>query len=176
MNKALFLDRDGTLVVDTHYLHKPEDVQLIAGAGEALHVTMNSGYLLFLFTNQSGIGRGYYTLDDALACNQHMVSMMGFREDPFLETCIAPEAPEDLPVYRKPSPKFIFEMCEKYQLDPRNTWMVGDKLCDLEAGLNGGIRSAFVRTGKASDTDPHEFLSEYEIPSFGDILEFVEQL
>jgi D-glycero-D-manno-heptose 1,7-bisphosphate phosphatase len=176
VKKALFLDRDGTLVVDTHYLHKPEHVQLITGAGEALHATVNAGYLLFLFTNQSGIGRGYYSLDDALACNRHMVGMMGFREDPFIETCIAPEAPEDEAVYRKPSPKFIFEMREKYQLDPQNTWMVGDKLCDLEAGLRGGIRSAFVWTGKTSDPEPHEFLSEHGIPAFEDILEFVEQL
>ena len=79
MSKALFLDRDGTLVVDTHYLHKPEDLQLIAGIGDALRTAVTSGYLLFLFTNQSGIGRGFYTLEDAEYSNQCKVEMLGFR-------------------------------------------------------------------------------------------------
>ena len=89
MNKALFLDRDGTLVVDTHYLHKPEDLQLIAGIGDALRTAVKSGYLLFLFTNQSGIGHGFYTLEDAEHCNHCMVEMLGFSENPFTEICIS---------------------------------------------------------------------------------------
>lgn len=176
MNKALFLDRDGTLVVDTHYLHKPEDLQPFSHTSKALRAGLDAGYLLFLFTNQSGIGRGYYTMEDALACNRHMVRMLGFDENPFLEICIAPETPEESPLYRKPSPKFIFEMREKHNLDPDNSWVVGDKLCDVEAGLNGGIRSAYVRTGKATDAEPMEFLTEHGIPAFENLAEFVGHL
>ena len=176
MSKALFLDRDGTLVVDTHYLHKPEDLQLIAGIGDALQTALTSGYLLFLFTNQSGIGRGFYTLEDAEYCNQCMVEMLGFRENPFTEICIAPETPEDAPVYRKPSPRFILEMCDKYDLNPDFCWMVGDKLCDIQAGLNGGIRAAFVRSGKTSDGEPTDFLAEYSIPTFDTLVSFVDEL
>ena len=173
MNKALFLDRDGTLVVDTHYLHRPEDLQPIPGTGEALRAAARAGYLLFLFTNQSGIGRGYYTLEDAEHCNQCMVEMLGFAEDPFTQTCIAPETPDEPSVYRKPSSRFIQEMCGKYDLEPAGCWMVGDKLCDLQAGVGAGIRSAFVRTGKASDAEPVDFLREHEIPAFADLAAFV---
>ncbi len=176
MNKALFLDRDGTLVVDTHYLHNPEDVQLIPGVTEALSIARDAGYLLFLFTNQSGIGRGYYLMEDVLACNREMIHQLGFKEDPFLETCIAPESPDEMEIYRKPSPKFLLEMLEKHDLDPDSSWMVGDKLCDVEAGVRAGIRSAYVLSGKDLDVKPQKFIEKNAIPVFEDLTGFVAQL
>lgn len=176
MSKALFLDRDGTLVVDTHYLHRPDDLQPLPGVGDALRAAVDAGYRLFLFTNQSGIGRGYYSLEDAVRCNACMVEILGFQADPFTKTCIAPETPDEPTVYRKPSPRFILEMREQYGLDPAHCWMVGDKLCDVEAGCNGGIRCAFVRTGKTSDGEPTDFLQANGITAFADLAAFVDAL
>jgi len=151
---TLFLDRDGTIIYDKDYLADPAGVELIPGARDALRDALRKGYRLFLFTNQSGIGRGYYTLDDVHACNARMLELLGLGPDIFSEICIAPEAhspPEgedDGQSFRKPSPRFIREMIARYALDPAQCWMVGDRESDIEAGLRAGIHAAAVCTGK----------------------------
>ena len=146
--KALFLDRDGTLIVDKDYLADPAGVEVIPGVVEGLRRARELGYLLFLFTNQSGIGRGYHTLAATEAVNARMESMIGLGRPLFAETCIAPEAPDQPSVYRKPSPRFIVEAAARHALDPQRTWMIGDKPSDIEAGVNAGVRIAAVATGK----------------------------
>ncbi len=152
MNKALFLDRDGTLIIDKDYLADPAGVELIPGVTEALKAARDLDYLLFLFTNQSGIGRGYYALEDAHACNQRMLDLLDLGDDLFTAICIAPEAPDQPSEYRKPSPRFILEMRAKHALDSRHCWMVGDRESDLEAGLNANINAAAVCTGKYNES------------------------
>ena len=176
MKKALFLDRDGTLIKDTHYLHKPDDVELIAGTRQALQIALAKGYALFLFTNQSGIGRGYYTMEDAIACNQEMIHQISLQADLFSGICIAPETPDQVQDYRKPSPKFIFEMIEEHTLDRENCWMLGDRLSDLQAGHNANIRAAFLHTGKPLTEETEQFLRDHSIPDYPDLLQFVETL
>jgi len=148
MNKALFLDRDGTLILDKDYLSDPAGVELIPGVIDALKIARDRGYLLFLFTNQSGIGRGYHTIEDAQACNQRMLELLDLGADLFTAICIAPEAPDQPSEYRKPSPRFILEMRAKHSLDTEQCWMIGDRESDLEAGLNANIHSVAVCTGK----------------------------
>jgi len=148
MSKALFLDRDGTLIIDKDYLSDPAGVELIPGAADALRRARELGYKLFLFTNQSGIGRGYFTLADALACNQRMIELLDLGPDVFTDICIAPESSDQPSVYRKPSPRFILESIAKHALDRAQCWMVGDRESDIEAGLNAGIHAAAVCTGK----------------------------
>ncbi len=155
MNKALFLDRDGTLILDKHYLADPAGVEMIPGTTAALQRARELGYLLFLFTNQSGIGRGYHSLTDAEACNRRMLELIDLGEDLFTEICIAPESSEQPSIYRKPSPRFILESITKHGLDPAQSWMVGDRESDLEAGLNAGINSAAVCTGKYNAAEWH---------------------
>ena len=153
MNKALFLDRDGTLIPDKGYLSDPAGVELIPGVPNALKTARDLGYLLFLFTNQSGIGRGFYTLADAQACNQRMLDLLGLGDDLFTAICIAPESPDQPLEYRKPSPRFILEMRAKHSLDPEQCWMVGDRESDIEAGHNANIHSAALCTGKYDEKD-----------------------
>lgn len=164
MGKALFLDRDGTLIVDKHYLKEPEDVELILGVADFLKEALACGYLLFLFTNQSGVSRGLHTLEDAVACNERMFELLELPEPGFMEVQIAVESPEEEQVYRKPSPRFILEMIEKYDLDAQSCWMIGDKLSDLEAGIRAGIKSAWIATGKARDKELNAFIQENSIP------------
>jgi D-glycero-D-manno-heptose 1,7-bisphosphate phosphatase len=141
MNKALFLDRDGTLIEHKPYLHKPEEVVLLAGTADALRRAREAGYLLFLFTNQSGVGRGYFTCDDVHRVHARLVELLGLGADVFLETCVAPEHPDTPSLYRKPSPRFILEMIDKHRLQADCCWMIGDAPSDWESGRLAAINS-----------------------------------
>jgi D-glycero-D-manno-heptose 1,7-bisphosphate phosphatase len=175
MSKALFLDRDGTLILDKHYLSDPAGVELIPGVPEALRRARELGYRLFLFTNQSGIGRGLHTLDDALRCNARMEELLGLPPPLFDDICIAPEGPEQESVYRKPSPRLINESIARYGLDRAHCWMVGDREADVQAGRNAGIRTAAVCTGKY-DAAGWAALGLAELPVFPSFAEFVAAL
>jgi len=142
--KALFLDRDGTLIVDRHYLADPAGVELLAGVRDTLHRLLADGCRLFLLTNQSGVGRGLFPLETVERCNQRMFELLDLPVPGFTGICIAPETPEMPAVYRKPSPRFIHEMTARYSLDPAATWMVGDRMNDVQTGLNAGVRTALV--------------------------------
>lgn len=146
--KALFLDRDGTLIADKHYLSDPAGVELLPGVVEGLRHALRLKYKLFLFSNQSGIGRGYYTMEDALRVNARMEELLGLPRPLFTGECMAPETPEQPMVYRKPSPRFILEMIETHRLDPAHCIMVGDRESDIEAGLNAKIQVAGLCNGK----------------------------
>ena len=146
--KALFLDRDGTLIIDKVYLSDPEGVELYPRVGDILSRLRTAGVKLFLFTNQSGIGRGYYTVEDAQRVNQRMIELLGLPKPGFDEICIAPEAPDQPMIYRKPSPRFILETLPKYGLKPVECLMVGDAESDIGAALSAGIPAVALRTGK----------------------------
>ncbi len=173
--KALFLDRDGTLIIDKVYLADPAGVELIPGTTDALRHVIKLGYRLFLFTNQSGIGRGYHTLADTHRVNVRMEKMIGLPRPLFTDTCIAPEAPGQPTVYRKPSPRFILESIAQHHLDPAQCLMVGDNLPDLQAALAAKIRPIAVRTGKL---DPHTFpeVATHHIPVYETFAHFAQTL
>src|SRR6187549_2427487 len=114
MSKALFLDRDGTLIYDKHYLSDPAGVELIPGVTEALRRARELGYRLFILTNQSGIAKGLYTVDDVHRCNDRMEELTGLQRPIFDDICIAPEGPEGPIVYRKPSPRYIVETLKRF--------------------------------------------------------------
>ncbi len=173
--KALFLDRDGTIILDKDYLADPAGVEVIPGVPDALRRVQSLGYLLFLFTNQSGIGRGLHTLDDALRVNERMEEMLGLPRPIFTEICIAPEAPGQPSLYRKPSPRFINEMLAKHHLDPAHCWMVGDRESDIDAGLAAGLRSAALCTGKY-DAAGWATRLKPGVPCFADFSAFVATL
>ncbi|MEO6005713.1 MAG: HAD-IIIA family hydrolase [Opitutus sp.] len=147
MNKAVFLDRDGTIIVDRHYLCDPKDVVLLPDAARALGMLRQAGFRLFLFSNQSGVGRGFFPLEAVHRCNARMIELLNLGADLFTDICIAPEAPEDKAVYRKPNPRFILESLEKHRLDRTHCWMVGDNQSDAKAGLNAGINAALIGGG-----------------------------
>jgi D-glycero-D-manno-heptose 1,7-bisphosphate phosphatase len=175
MAKGLFLDRDGTLIVDKVYLADPAGVEVIAGTAAALRRARALGYGLFLFTNQSGIGRGYHTLADTRRVNARMEELLGLPAPAFDEVCIAPEGPGEPLVYRKPSPRFILETIARRGLDPAVCWMVGDAASDLAAAAAAGIRAAAVRTGKVDPALLPE-VAAGRVPLFADLAAFVATL
>jgi D-glycero-D-manno-heptose 1,7-bisphosphate phosphatase len=127
---ALFLDRDGTIILHKPYLHRPEEVELVPAAAAALKLARQAGWKLFLFTNQSGVGRGLFQMDDVESVHCRMLELLGFSADLFTGICIAPEAPHQPILYRKPSPRFIFEVMHEHELSPDACWMVGDSPSD----------------------------------------------
>ncbi len=152
MNRAVFLDRDGTLIAEKHYLHRPEDVDVFPGAGAALKRLADAGFQLFIVTNQSGIGRGYFTLAEAERVNDHLAREFARAGVRFEKTYVAPEAPDQPSRGRKPSPQFLFDARAEFGLDLGESFMVGDKLIDLECGWNAGVKqSILVRTGYGAE-------------------------
>jgi D-glycero-D-manno-heptose 1,7-bisphosphate phosphatase len=168
-NAGIFLDRDGTLIVNRHYLSDPAGVELLPGVRDTLHHLLADGYRLFLFTNQSGVGRGMFSMEAVNQCNDRLLDLLGFKSAAlmapfskpsalgaarstlgFTDICVAPEAPDQPEIYRKPSPRFILEMITKHGLDPAVTWMVGDSAADVQAGVSAGVRTAWLAAEGAS--------------------------
>ena len=176
MKRGLFLDRDGTLIPDYHYLDDPGRIKVIPKVADALRRVNELGYLPFLFSNQSRVGRGYFTLETVHACNRKMLDLMALPDDCFLDVCLATERPEEEAVYRKPSPRFILEMTEKHDLDLNCSFMVGDKLLDLVTATNAGTRGVFVKTGKPFTDAVASYTAEHDMGVFDDLAAFVDQL
>jgi D-glycero-D-manno-heptose 1,7-bisphosphate phosphatase len=154
MNRAVFLDRDGTLIVEKNYLHRPVDVEIFPGAGAALKRLARAGFKLFIVTNQSGIGRGYFTMADAEKVNRHLVGEFAREGVHFEKIYLAPEAPDQPSRGRKPSPQFLFDARDEFGLDLAQSFMVGDKPIDLECGWNAGVKkSILVRTGYGVESE-----------------------
>jgi D-glycero-D-manno-heptose 1,7-bisphosphate phosphatase len=148
VNRAVFLDRDGTLIEEKYYLHRSEDVVIYPAAGGALKRLQDAGFKLFMVTNQSGVGRGMFTLDDVHKVNDFLCGELAKDGVQFQKIYIAPETPDVPSRGRKPSPQFLFDARIEYGLNLAESYMIGDKLIDLECGWNAGVRaSLLVRTG-----------------------------
>lgn len=161
---AFFFDRDGTLMHDSGYVSDPDLVRLLPGVRETLQALREAGYLLFLFTNQSGVGRGYFGMDAVEAVNRRLSRLIGDTDDFFDGVCVAPERPDEPSAYRKPSPKFILETLAVLRLDPAACTMVGDGRRDLEAGVRAGVR-AIRYSGDIDDDAAASFAAENGIPT-----------
>jgi D-glycero-D-manno-heptose 1,7-bisphosphate phosphatase len=137
--KAVFFDRDDTLIVDSGYMHKPKDLKFFPDTFSVLQELQRRGYLLFIVTNQSGIGRGYFSEEDMHKFNQHMLEQLAQQNIKISEIVFCPHAPEDNCDCRKPKPKLINQLCDKYQIDKSLSFMVGDKDSDVGAGVGAGV-------------------------------------
>jgi D-glycero-D-manno-heptose 1,7-bisphosphate phosphatase len=159
LRRAIFIDRDGTLILDKDYLHKPEDVRFIDGAIDALKRASDAGFAIIMVTNQSGVGRGYFTLEDVEQVHAHILRELATKNVSLLEIYVAPEAPEAPSRGRKPSPQFLFDARDAHGIDLSQSYMIGDKLIDLECGRNAGVRrSILVRTGYGGNVESRDGL------------------
>ena len=152
MNRAIFLDRDGTMIVEQNYLCRPEDVEIFPATRAGLKRLADAGFKLFIVSNQSGIGRGYFTLADVERVNEHLCRELARDGVRFDKIYIAPEKPDAPSRGRKPSPQFLFDARDEFGLDLAQSYMIGDKLADLECGWNAGVKkSILVRTGYGAE-------------------------
>jgi histidinol-phosphate phosphatase family protein len=154
VNCAVFLDRDGTLIAEKNYLNKIEDVAVFPGAASALKRLQIAGFKLFIVSNQSGVGRGYFTLADVERVNRHITDIFASDGVRFEKIYIAPEAPGQPSRGRKPSPQFLFDARDEFGIDLSRSYVIGDKLIDLESGWNAGVaKSILVRTGYGAELE-----------------------
>lgn len=151
---AVFLDRDGTLNEEKKYLSDPDGVVLFPGTGRVLRRLMDAGFKLVVVTNQSGIGRGYYTEEDMHRVNEQVLRILQPDGVQFERIYFAPEDPDQPSRGRKPSPQFLLDARDELGLNLAKSFMIGDKLADLECGWNAGVQqSILVRTGYGAETE-----------------------
>jgi D-glycero-D-manno-heptose 1,7-bisphosphate phosphatase len=148
VSRAVFLDRDGTLIEEREYLSDPANVAPFAGAAEALLSLQKAAFKLFVVSNQSGVGRGFFTMRDVERVQDRMTQCFARDGVRFEKMYIAPEAPGQPSRGRKPSPQFLLDARDEFGLDLPSSYIIGDKLSDLECGWNAGLKkSILVRTG-----------------------------
>jgi len=154
MNRAVFLDRDGTIIEEKDFIHRVEQVVIFPDAASALKRLQEAGFQLFVVSNQSGVGRGYFTLSEVEKVNQHLVQELARQGVRFEKIYVAPEAPEVPSRGRKPSPQFLFDARDGFGIDLSESYMIGDKLSDLECGWNAGVKKCLlVRTGYGAELE-----------------------
>lgn len=152
--RAVFLDRDGTINVEKEYLHRAEEFVFIPGAPEAIRLLKDAGFLVIVVTNQSGVGRGYFDEEAVHRLHRFMdgeLARFGTAVDGYY---LCPHHPmHGIGAYRrecgcrKPLPGMLIEAAGDFGIDLTASWIVGDKLADVEAGLAAGCRAILVRTG-----------------------------
>jgi D-glycero-D-manno-heptose 1,7-bisphosphate phosphatase len=142
---AVFLDRDGTLMEERNYCADPADVAVFPGVPAALQRLAAAGFRLVLITNQSGIGRGFFTEAQFEAVQAELARQLLPAKLDAVYFC--PSTPEANDPRRKPSPSMVLEAVRDLNLDPARSWFVGDKAIDAECGRRAGTGTILVRTG-----------------------------
>jgi D-glycero-D-manno-heptose 1,7-bisphosphate phosphatase len=142
---AIFLDRDGTLMRDMDYCGDPGKVEVFPEAAEALRRLKAGGYKLIVITNQSGIGRGYFTEDDYRLVEQEFLRQLGTGLVDASYYC--PDLPGKNSTRRKPASGMVLEAQRDHRLNLPRSWFIGDKASDIECGRSARTRTILVQTG-----------------------------
>ena len=144
LSPAVFIDRDGTIMEDTDYCSHPKDVRILPGVIEALRRLKSLGFKIIIITNQSGIGRGLFTLDQYRAVESEVLQQLG---DGLVDaTYYCPDAPGQDSKFRKPAPGMVLKATQDHQIDLSRSFLIGDKEVDVECAHNAGVRAIRVRT------------------------------
>lgn len=154
MTRAVFIDRDGTLSEEVGYINHPERFRLFPYAGEAIRRLNESGWLAIVTTNQAGVARGYFSEEMIETVHKDMedrLALYGARLDAIYYCAHHPSVGEQ--PYRvdcncrKPKPGLITQAAADFDIDLKNSWMVGDRYSDIQMARNAGVKSAFVLSG-----------------------------
>jgi len=150
--KTIFLDRDGVINKEVGYLHKIQDFEFINGVFEACLYFQLLDYQIIIVTNQSGIGRGYYDEDAFHVVNNWMLNQFKNQSINILSVFFCPHDPESNCDCRKPKPGMFNQASDKYNIDMKKSWMIGDKEADIMAANAAGIQNTLlVKSGHQID-------------------------
>ncbi len=158
MSKLILLDRDGTLIINKHYLNDPNDIEYLDGVEKALGLLASKGFRFAVVTNQSGIPRGKVTEENMHKIHDKMKKHFenhGIKLEKFY---FSPHLPESEHPTRKPNPGMLLQAIEDLGGDPKASWMIGDKMIDVEAGHRAGMTSALI------GLESGEYLQEWRKP------------
>jgi D-glycero-D-manno-heptose 1,7-bisphosphate phosphatase len=148
---AVFMDRDGTIMHDADYCSDPKQVQIFPGVPETLRRLKDKGYKLIVITNQSGIGRGFFTVDQYRAVEAEVLRQLG--AGLIDGTYFCPDVPGQPSKCRKPAPGMVLQAARDHNIDLSRSFFVGDKEIDAECGRNANVRTIRVQTGFDKITD-----------------------
>ncbi|MBI4159202.1 D-glycero-beta-D-manno-heptose 1,7-bisphosphate 7-phosphatase [Candidatus Woesearchaeota archaeon] len=181
MNRAIFLDRDGTINVDVEYVHNIEDLRFEEGAIEGLRLLQNlREYKLIIITGQSGIGRGYYTEDDYHRFMDEMYRQFRLNGIVIDGEYFCPHHPEKgKGIYRidcecrKPKIGMLEQAAREFGIDLSKSWVIGDKTDDIEMGRIAGCRTVLVRTGKGGKDGNFSITPNYTADNLLDAARYI---
>jgi D-glycero-D-manno-heptose 1,7-bisphosphate phosphatase len=149
LSPTVFIDRDDTIMADCGYCSDPKDVKVFPGVPEALRRLKSNGFKLIIITNQSGIGRGFFTVEQYRAVEAEVLRQLG---NGLIEaTYFCPDVPGQQSTHRKPAPGMIIDAARDHQIDLSHSFLIGDKEIDVECAHNAGVRAIRVRTGVQGD-------------------------
>jgi D-glycero-D-manno-heptose 1,7-bisphosphate phosphatase len=168
--KAIFLDRDGTLMKDVGYCSKPADVEPLEGVCKLLPTLKAAGFKIVIITNQSGIGRGYFTEEDFWSVQRELEKQLG----PGIidATYFCADTPQNESDRRKPNPAMLLEAAKDLGIDLGHSYMVGDKPSDAEAGIRAGVR-ATILFGTNAASGPMESGATLIAKDFNEVVDFI---
>ena len=174
MKKAIFLDRDGVINVEKNYLYKIEDFEFIDGVFESLEYLQNLGFKLFVITNQSGIGRGYYCLDDFNKLTSWMVKEFEKKSIVISQVECCPHTPSDNCSCRKPKTGMIESILKNHEIDLENSWLIGDKSSDIKCAINAKIKNS-IQVKSGHDFNENESLANFVCDTIKDVKNIIKK-
>ena len=147
MKKAIFFDRDNTLIIDSHYMYKLEDLKFYPETFSTLSKLKERGYVFFIVSNQSGLGRKLFTREQLDIFHAKMLEDFAEQGIEFIEVAFCPHHPDEKCDCRKPKPKIVLELIDKYDIDKTRSYFVGDRESDYKCGINAGLHSIKIKDG-----------------------------
>jgi histidinol-phosphate phosphatase family protein len=167
---AIFLDRDGTIIEDANYPKYPEQVHFLSDVEIVLSIFQKKGFLLILISNQSGIGRGLITMEEANNVHHRVLSILNNKGVCLDASYYCIHGPEENCSCRKPSPEMILRAAEELNVDLSNSFMIGDREVDMETGKNAGCRTILIKSGQETGIS---VLADYTADNWQDVLRHV---
>ena len=166
---AVFVDRDGTIMHDADYCSDPKQVRVFPGVPNALRRLKRAGYKIIVITNQSGIGRGFFSVEQYHAVEAEVLRQLG---DGLVDaTYFCPDVPGKPSQCRKPAPGMVLQAAREHDVDLSRSLLIGDKEIDAECARNAGIRSIRVRTGfdRMTEASSADWVAE-DLPAAAEII------
>ena len=168
--KVFFIDRDGVINKEIGYLHDIDKFEFIDGVLETFEYILSRNYDIIVVTNQSGIGRGFYSEENFLELNKWMVNFLNSKGIDILDVFYCPHSPEDNCSCRKPKPGMFLDAKEKFNIEMDKSWSVGDKETDITAATDAGISNTIlVKSGH--DISEENSKASYILESLYDVID-----
>ncbi len=141
------MDRDGTIIREKNYTADPKDVRLLPTSASAIKLLKNEGFKILVVTNQSGVGRGYFSLEDLHRVNKRILKLLKTEGTSIDKVYFCPHCPEDNCECRKPKPGMINQAKKEFDIDLKQSYVIGDRPEDIELGKRAGLQTILVLTG-----------------------------